>query len=218
MSSFHSESLLTALREAIQLEAAALIDFSANIPQEMLQAVDLVNTRGATRLVCTGMGKSGHIASKICATLVSTGTPSQFLHPAEALHGDLGMILPNDVILAFSNSGETEEIVRLLPFFRDNKIPVISIVGKNDSTLARFSEICISYSIEREACPHNLAPTSSTTLSLAIGDALAIGLMQNRSFSPIDFAKFHPGGSLGKKLLGGTSKNPIRACLKAAIA
>ena len=101
----HSASLLTALREAIQLEAAALIDFSANIPQEMLQAIDLINTRGSTRLVCTGMGKSGHIASKICATLVSTGTPSQFLHPAEALHGDLGMILPNDVILAFSNSG-----------------------------------------------------------------------------------------------------------------
>lgn len=196
-------SLTAILRTAIQQEAEALIDFSASIPDAMCQAVELVHSKKNTsRLVCTGMGKSGHIASKVCATLISTGTPSQFLHPAEALHGDLGMILPNDIILAFSNSGETEEILRLLPFFRDNLNPVISIVGKENSMLAKFSDICISYAIEKEACPHNLAPTTSTTLSLAIGDALAIGLMKNRSFTPIDFAKFHPGGSLGKKLLG----------------
>ena len=187
---------------AIQQEATALLDFSDSLPDSMLHAIELINDKSTTRLVCTGMGKSGHIASKVCSTLVSTGTPSQFLHPAEALHGDLGMVLPNDIILAFSNSGETEEIVRLLPFFRDNVIPVISIVGNSASTLARYSRVCISYNIEREACPHNLAPTSSTTLSLAIGDALAIGLMENRKFTPIDFARFHPGGSLGKKLLG----------------
>lgn len=196
-------SLLVVLQEAMQQEADALLAFSQSIPDAMCQAVELVHSKqNGSRLVCTGMGKSGHIASKVFATLISTGTPSQFLHPAEALHGDLGMILPNDVILAFSNSGETEEILRLLPFFRDNSNPIVSIVGKENSTLAKFSDICIFYSIEKEACPHNLAPTTSTTLSLAIGDALAIGLMMNRSFTPIDFAKFHPGGSLGKKLLG----------------
>jgi len=197
------ETLSFILSKAIQQEAEALLDFSAAIPDSMCQAVDLVHSKQHnSRLVCTGMGKSGHIASKVCATLISTGTPSQFLHPAEALHGDLGMILPNDILLAFSNSGETEEILRLLPFFRENSNPIVSIVGKKSSTLARFSDIAISYAIEKEACPHNLAPTTSTTLSLAIGDALAIGLMKNRSFTPIDFAKFHPGGSLGKKLLG----------------
>jgi arabinose-5-phosphate isomerase len=202
MNSLGNSRLIETLRMAIQLEAAALLDFSESLPDSMHHAIELVNGQSSTRLVCTGMGKSGHIASKVCATLVSTGTPSQFLHPAEALHGDLGMVLPNDIILAFSNSGETEEIVRLLPFFRDNIIPVISIVGNSNSTLAKYSNVCISYSIEREACPHNLAPTSSTTLSLAIGDALAIGLMEDRNFTPIDFARFHPGGSLGKKLLG----------------
>jgi arabinose-5-phosphate isomerase len=203
MSHQNFKHLASILRDAIQQEAEALLDFSASIPDAMCKAVELVHRKQiSSRLVCTGMGKSGHIASKVCATLISTGTPSQFLHPAEALHGDLGMILPNDIILAFSNSGETEEIVRLLPFFRDNLNQMISIVGNKNSTLAQFSDICISYAIEKEACPHNLAPTTSTTLSLAIGDALAIGLMNNRSFTPIDFAKFHPGGSLGKKLLG----------------
>jgi arabinose-5-phosphate isomerase len=199
-------SLSSILRKAIQQEAEALLDFAETIPDTMCQAIELVHSKqNNSRLVCTGMGKSGHIASKVCATLISTGTPSQFLHPAEALHGDLGMILPNDILLAFSNSGETEEILRLLSFFKDNLNPIVSIVGKKNSTLARFSDICISYTIEKEACPHNLAPTTSTTLSLAIGDALAIGLMKNRSFTPIDFAKFHPGGSLGKKLLGRVS-------------
>lgn len=198
-----SARLSDILRDAIQQEAAALLEFSASIPVAMCKAVELVHSKkSGTRLVCTGMGKSGHIASKICATLISTGTPSQFLHPAEALHGDLGMILPEDIILTFSNSGETEEIVRLIPFFKVNMNPIISIVGKKDSTLAQYSDIAIVYTIKREACPHNLAPTTSTTLSLAIGDALAIGLMKNRSFAPIDFARFHPGGSLGKKLLG----------------
>lgn len=200
------DSLSFILSKAIQQEAEALLDFAGSIPDAMCQAIQLVHSKqNNSRLVCTGMGKSGHIASKVCATLISTGTPSQFLHPAEALHGDLGMILPNDILLAFSNSGETEEILRLLSFFRDNLNPIVSIVGKKDSTLAKFSDICISYTIEKEACPHNLAPTTSTTLSLAIGDALAIGLMKNRSFTPIDFAKFHPGGSLGRKLLGRVS-------------
>jgi arabinose-5-phosphate isomerase len=202
MSHQNFKHLASILRDAIQQEAEALLDFSASIPDAMCKAVEMVHSKQkSSRLVCTGMGKSGHIASKVCATLISTGTPSQFLHPAEALHGDLGMILSNDIILAFSNSGETEEIVRILPFFKHNSNPVICVVGNSDSTLANSSDICISYDIKREACPHNLAPTSSTTLSLAIGDALAIGLMADRKFTPIDFARYHPGGSVGRMLI-----------------
>ncbi len=191
------------VKDALRLEAQAILDFAAAIPETFFNAINVL--RAGNRIVCAGMGKSGHIASKVCATLVSTGTPSQFLHPAEALHGDLGLVLDSDVLLAFSNSGETEEIIRILPFFRDKQIPVVSIVGRALSTLGQASSVCISYHISREACPHNLAPTSSTTLSLAIGDAIAIALMKDREFTPIDFARFHPGGSLGRKLLGKVS-------------
>ena len=187
--------------KALLNEAAAIAAFASDIPESFLLAIDLINSRNGGRVVCTGMGKSGHIATKICATLVSTGTPSLFLHPAEAVHGDLGMVTSSDVVLAFSNSGETEEILRILPFLQDTNVPIISIVGKSESTLGRNSSACIVYTIESEACPHNLAPTTSTTLSLAIGDAIAISLMMNRSFEPIDFARFHPGGSLGRRLL-----------------
>ena len=193
--------LLSIAKDALLNESAAIEAFANNIPESFLLAIDLINSRNSGRVVCTGMGKSGHIAAKICATLVSTGTPSLFLHPAEAVHGDLGMVTDSDVVLAFSNSGETEEIVRILPFFQDSNVPVISIVGKSESILGRNSSVSIVYTVESEACPHNLAPTSSTTLSLAIGDAIAIALMMNRSFEPIDFARFHPAGSLGRRLL-----------------
>ena len=193
--------LLRITKDALLNESDAIKAFANDIPDSFLHAINLINSRTKGRVVCTGMGKSGHIAAKICATLVSTGTPSLFLHPAEAVHGDLGMVTAEDVVLAFSNSGETEEIVRILPFFQESGVPVISIVGKPKSTLGRNSSVSIAYTIESEACPHNLAPTTSTTLSLAIGDAIAIALMMNKSFEPIDFARFHPGGSLGRRLL-----------------
>jgi len=199
------DQLLGIARNALLNESAAIENFANKIPEGFLTAIELINSRHNGRVVCTGMGKSGHIATKICATLVSTGTPSLFLHPAEAVHGDLGMVTDSDVVLAFSNSGETEEIVRILPFFQDSRVPVISIVGKAESTLGKSSTVSIVYTILNEACPHNLAPTTSTTLSLAIGDAIAIALMMNRSFEPIDFARFHPGGSLGRRLLARVS-------------
>ena len=199
------------IKNVITAEAAELINFAENLPPEIKSAVNLLKERRGGRVICTGMGKSGHIAKKVSATLMSTGTPSAFLHPAEAIHGDLGMVLSNSTLLAFSNSGETEEIIRILPFFIDNNIPVVSILGNKTSTLAKASEVAVAFNIEREACPHNLAPTSSTTLSLAIGDAIAICLMREQQFQPIDFARFHPGGSLGKKLIDNVSKH-LRAC------
>ncbi len=153
------------------------------------------------KVILIGMGKSGHIAHKISATLASTGTPSFFIHPAEASHGDLGMIQDNDIILAISNSGETHEILSLLPSLKRNKNYIISITGKPNSTLARNSDVHIGAIVDKEACPHNLAPTTSTTATLALGDAIAICLLQLRGFSSEDFAYSHPGGSLGKKLL-----------------
>ena len=153
------------------------------------------------RLVVTGMGKSGLIGKKIVATLASTGTPSLFIHPAEAYHGDLGMILNNDMIICISNSGETEEIVKLLSFFKHNKNQVIALCANKESTLGKFSDFFLDISVPKEACPLLLAPTTSTTATLALGDALAIALMEAREFKPENFARFHPGGSLGRKLL-----------------
>ena len=199
------------VKNLIKEEANALSHFADNLPFELTSAIELINKRKGGRVICTGMGKSGHIAKKISATLMSTGTPSAFLHPAEAVHGDLGMVLPNSTLLAFSNSGETQEIIKMLPYFIDNSIPIISILGNADSTLSRVSAVAITYDIKHEACPHNLAPTTSTTLSLAIGDAIAIALMNELQFKPIDFARFHPGGSLGKKLLDNVSKH-LKSC------
>lgn len=193
--------LLETVKQVLVKEASALLEFSKDLPASLIDAVTLIAGRDNPRVICTGMGKSGHIASKVSSTLLSTGTSSQLLHPAEALHGDLGMINPSDIILAFSNSGETEEILRLSPFFIRNGNILISIVGNAGSSLSRQSNICIAYSIEGEACPNNLAPTTSTTLSLAIGDAIAVGLMKYKSFTPQDFARYHPGGSLGRMLL-----------------
>lgn len=153
------------------------------------------------RVIVTGMGKSGHIGSKVAATLASTGTPAFFVHPAEASHGDLGMITSGDVVLAFSNSGETAEVLAILPVLKRRGIALVSITGKPQSTLAIQADVHLEVAVEEEACPHNLAPTSSTTAALAMGDALAIALLEARRFSPEDFALSHPGGSLGRRLL-----------------
>ncbi|EGR0288084.1 KpsF/GutQ family sugar-phosphate isomerase [Vibrio cholerae] len=153
------------------------------------------------RVVMCGMGKSGHIAKKIFATFVSTGTPSMFMHPAEAFHGDLGMIQPEDIFFAISNSGETAEVTQLLPFIKNNGNILMSMTGNSRSTLAKVSDFHIDIGITKEACPLNLAPTTSTTASLVIGDAIAISLMKAKGFKEENFAKYHPGGSLGRKLL-----------------
>jgi arabinose-5-phosphate isomerase len=147
------------------------------------------------------MGKSGIIGKKIAASLASTGTPSFFMHPAEAFHGDLGMVQPEDIFMAISNSGETEEILKLLPFLKDNKNYIISMTGNINSTLARNSDCVLNISVPEEACPHQLAPTTSTTATLVMGDALTVALMEARNFTPENFARFHPGGALGRKLL-----------------
>ena len=153
------------------------------------------------RIVVSGMGKSGHIAKKIAATFASTGSPAFFVHPAEASHGDLGMVQPDDVFVAFSNSGETAELLTIVPLIKRTGAKLISLTGAPESTLARFSDVHLNVSVQREACPLNLAPTASTTASLAMGDALAVALLDARGFREEDFARSHPGGSLGRKLL-----------------
>lgn len=153
------------------------------------------------RVVVTGMGKSGHVAGKIAATLASTGTPAFFMHPGEASHGDLGMITPQDIVVALSNSGETDEILRLLPLLKRAGVPLIAMTGMADSTLARHAAAVLNAHVKEEACPLNLAPTSSTTAALALGDALAVALLKARGFTPEEFALTHPGGRLGRRLL-----------------
>jgi arabinose-5-phosphate isomerase len=155
----------------------------------------------AGKVVVSGMGKSGLIGQKIAATLASTGTPAFFLHPAEGIHGDLGMLARRDVLIALSNSGETDELIKLLPFVKRISIPVIALTGRVQSTLAKNSEVVLDVSVNEEACPMGLAPTASTTAALAMGDALAIALLQKRGFKEEDFAQFHPGGTLGRRLL-----------------
>jgi arabinose-5-phosphate isomerase len=168
--------------------------------KEVVLAVQLMlETRG--RVVVLGMGKSGIVGKKIAATLASTGTPAFFVHPGEAFHGDLGTIKASDVALLISNSGETEEIIRILPFLKDQKNKVVAMTDKMGSTFARFADVVLDIGVEREACNNNLAPTSSTTCTLVMGDVLAVTLSKQRNFKPEDFARFHPGGSLGRKLL-----------------
>lgn len=154
------------------------------------------------RVVTCGMGKSGHIAKKIFATLVSTGTPSLYMHPAEAFHGDLGMIRKEDAFLVLSNSGETDEIIKIIPFLKENGNLLIALTGNPNSSIAKNAHFHIDVGVEQEACPLSLAPTSSTTCALVMGDAIALSLMQARQFTPRDFARYHPGGALGRKLLG----------------
>jgi arabinose-5-phosphate isomerase len=195
-----NKCILQSAKNTLQLEIDALQQARARLGDEFANAVDLILT-GSGRLVVCGMGKSGLVGKKISATLSSTGTPSFFLHPAEALHGDLGMVTDQDVVLLLSNSGETEEIVRLVPFLRRVGARLIALVGKTDSSLARMSDVVISCFVEKEACPMNLAPTSSTIVTMALGDAIAAALIEARGFKEKDFARLHPSGSLGRKFL-----------------
>jgi len=191
---------LASARRVLQIEAQAIQDVLARLEDSFERAVDLLfGCRG--RVVVSGMGKSGLIGRKISATLSSTGTPSFFLHPAEALHGDLGMLARGDAILAVSYGGETEEIIQLLEAFKRLEISLVTLTGKLDSTLAQASDVAIDVSVREEACSLNLAPTASTTVAMAMGDALAISLLERRGFRHDDFAALHPAGRLGKKLL-----------------
>ncbi|EGN1219287.1 KpsF/GutQ family sugar-phosphate isomerase [Campylobacter coli] len=187
-------------KEVFATEAKAIEDLALNLDENFSKAIELMlHTKG--RCIVSGMGKSGHIGAKIAATLASTGTPSFFIHPGEALHGDLGMLTPDDILIAISNSGETEEILKIIPAIKKRKIPLIAMCGKENSTLVKQGDIFLNISIKEEACPLQLAPMSSTTATLVMGDALAAALMKARNFRPDDFALFHPGGSLGRKLL-----------------
>jgi arabinose-5-phosphate isomerase len=186
-------------KEVIRIEAEAVEGLLDRIDQGFVRAVEIIlSCKG--RVVVTGIGKSGLVGRKIVATLLSTGTPAAFLHPVEGLHGDLGMVSPQDIVLAISNSGETAELITLLPSLQKIGARIISLTGNLNSTLARSSEAAIDAGVEREACPLGLAPTSSTTAALVIGDALAVALMRQKKFAEKDFALFHPGGSLGEKI------------------
>ncbi len=194
-----SKYIETAVR-CLRDEAQALLDLIPHLDAEFDKTVEIVlNCKG--KLIVTGVGKSGHIGAKIAATLSSTGTPSFFINPLDAFHGDLGVITDQDVVLAISNSGQTDELLRFLPFFIERNIPVIGMSGNPDSLLARYATTHLNAAVVREACPLGLAPTSSTTAALALGDALACALIEARNFKASDFAQFHPGGTLGKRLL-----------------
>jgi arabinose-5-phosphate isomerase len=195
-----AKSISETARRVILEEAEAVKALANRIGPEFEQAVNLIY-RCEGRVVVTGMGKSGQISRKIAATLTSTGTPALYIHPSEGLHGDLGMLSKKDLLLAVSNSGETEDILRMLPTVAVLKVPIIAILGRMDSTIAKRADVALDASVEREACPMDLAPTTSTTAALALGDALAMALLELRDFKPEDFALYHPGGSLGKKLL-----------------
>ncbi|MBU2808306.1 KpsF/GutQ family sugar-phosphate isomerase [Acidithiobacillus ferrooxidans] len=194
------ESLLMTGRDVLRLEAAAVAALEERLDADFVGACELLlNCSG--RIVVSGMGKSGIIAKKIAATLASTGSPALFLHPAEGSHGDLGMLTRQDCLLALSNSGETAELLAILPVVKRLAVPLLAMTGNPQSTLARTAAVHLNCSVAREACPLNLAPTASTTASLAMGDALAMAILQARGFSADDFALSHPGGSLGKRLL-----------------
>lgn len=194
------ERALALARETLHTEAQAVAAAAERLGGAFVQAVQLVLS-GSGRVVVMGMGKSGHVGRKMAATLASTGTPAMFVHPAEASHGDLGMITADDVVLAISNSGESDELTVLLPVLKRMKVPLIAMTARADSTLARHADWVLDTSVAKEACPHNLAPTASTTVQMAMGDALAVALLDARGFRPEDFARSHPGGALGRKLL-----------------
>lgn len=197
---FDADQALRLARETLDIEAAAVLGLKARLGEPFAQAVQAVlAVRG--RVVVMGMGKSGHIGRKIAATLASTGTPAMFVHPAEASHGDLGMIKSIDLVLALSNSGEVDEVTTLLPVIKRLGAKLVAMTGRPQSTLARHADIVLDSGVEREACPLQLAPTASTTAQLALGDALAVALLDARGFRPEDFARSHPGGSLGRRLL-----------------
>ncbi len=200
MSLVENPDYLASAMRTVRMERDAVTDLLERMDESFVRACELlIKTKG--RVVVTGMGKSGHIGTKIAATLASTGTPAQFVHPGEASHGDLGMITPNDTVIALSNSGTTSEVVTLLPLLKRMDVPLITMTGVADSVLAQAAEVNIDTSVREEACSLDLAPTSSTTVSLVAGDALAIALMEARGFSAEDFAFSHPGGALGRRLL-----------------
>ena len=207
MSASHNLAVTASVQRSIQLaketfdiEAAAISGLNRRVGAEFAQAVQMMlNVKG--HVVVMGMGKSGHIGRKTAATLASTGTPAMFVHPAEASHGDLGMIKPTDLVLAISNSGESEELMVILPVLKRLGVPLIAMTGNAKSTLARYAQLALDCGVDKEACPLNLAPTASTTAQLAMGDALAVALLDARGFKAADFARSHPGGALGRKLL-----------------
>lgn len=193
-------SVLESARRVLETEIAGLQDLSRALDERFTQAVDLLNkVRG--RVIVTGMGKSGHIARKIAATLASTGSPAQYVHPGEASHGDLGMITAADAVIAMSNSGETAELSDIVAYVKLKRIPFISITGRADSVLAKAADVSLVVPDSPEACPLSLAPTTSTTVMLALGDAIAVTLLERRGFSPDDFRLLHPGGQLGSRLI-----------------
>ncbi|MEO5661118.1 MAG: KpsF/GutQ family sugar-phosphate isomerase [Polaromonas sp.] len=199
-SAFQPERAIRLAQETLDIEAAAVLGLKQHLGDRFSRAVEMMLlVKG--RVVVMGMGKSGHIGRKITATLASTGTPAMFVHPAEASHGDLGMIKPVDLVLAISNSGESEELTAILPMLKRMGTPLIAMTGKAESTLARYADVFLDCGVEKEACPLNLAPTASTTAQLAMGDALAVALLDARGFKAEDFARSHPGGALGRKLL-----------------
>jgi arabinose-5-phosphate isomerase len=197
---FDAARALRLAAETFDIEAQALLGLKARQGDEFPRAVQAM-LECAGRVVVMGMGKSGHVGRKVAATLASTGTPAFFVHPAEASHGDLGMVMPGDVVLAISNSGESEELAVLLPVLKRLGVTLVGMTGKSASTLAKHADIVLSCAVEVEACPLNLAPTASTTAQMALGDALAVALLDARGFREEDFARSHPGGSLGRKLL-----------------
>ncbi|NHR04109.1 KpsF/GutQ family sugar-phosphate isomerase [Chromobacterium haemolyticum] len=200
MEKVQAPSRLQLAREVLQIESEAITALSRSLNGDFLAAVDLILSSPG-RLAVTGMGKSGHVARKIAATLASTGTPAFFVHPGEAAHGDLGMITAQDIVLALSNSGESDEVIALLPALKRKGVRLICMTGRENSTMAQEADIHLDARVEKEACPLGLAPTTSTTVQMALGDALAVTLMDARGFGQGDFALSHPGGSLGRKLL-----------------
>jgi arabinose-5-phosphate isomerase len=197
---FDAHRALALAARTLDIEAQALAGVKSRLSASFTQAVrPVLESRG--RVVVMGMGKSGHVGRKIAATLASTGTPAMFVHPAEASHGDLGMVTREDVVIAISNSGESDELNVILPVLKRAHVPLIAMTGKPQSTLAQHADIVLESTVEQEACPLNLAPTASTTAQMALGDALAVALLDARGFAEDDFARSHPGGTLGRKLL-----------------
>jgi len=197
---FQAEQAIRLAQETLDIEAAAVLGLKPHIGESFARVVEMI-LRVSGRVVVMGMGKSGHIGRKIAATLASTGTPALFVHPGEASHGDLGMIKPVDLVLAISNSGETEELIAILPVLKRLGAPLVAMTGRAESTLSGHADVFLNCGVEKEACPLNLAPTASTTAQLAMGDALAVALLDARGFKVEDFARSHPGGALGRKLL-----------------
>lgn len=193
-------NVIDVAKKCFRDEAQAILDMIPKLDDNFSRAIELIiESKG--KFIVTGVGKSGHIGAKIASTLASTGTPAFFVNPLDAFHGDLGMIGKGDVVLAISNSGQTDELLRFIPLLKEREIPIISMTGNPASLLAKYSDCHLNVAVEREACPLNLAPTSSTTATLAMGDAIACALMTVRNFQAKDFAQFHPGGSLGRRLL-----------------